>query len=221
MSGFVPLQKTGSFQAGVLGVPQSAEFSPASPDLDSVDNEAEAVADEGSVLPQSVEELEALLTEVREQARLDAESALVSVREGLKVEREQVSRLCDQMSSARARWTTEVRNVLGELVVVGVRQVVSDSAELQSDLIRDRLAEVGERLLSEQNVILRVRPEDAELVRTVIGNREGWQIVADSDLSGGVLAETEGGKVDATLGAAMTGLAEAVQVWQGEGVGEE
>ena len=103
---------------------------------------------------------------------------------------------------------------------MGVRQVVSDSAELQADLIRDRLVEV-ERLLSEQHVILRVRPEDEELARTVIGNREGWQIVADSDLSGGVLAETEGGKVDATLGAALTGLTEAVQAWQGEGSGEE
>ena len=218
MSGFVPLQKSGSFHAGVLGVAEGCaeEASPVSAAV-----APEAAQDEDSTLPRSVEELEALLTEVREQTRIDAEAALDSVRAQLETEREQLNRLCEQMNTARSNWTNEVRNVLGELVVVGVRQVVSDSAELQADLIRDRLAEVGERLLSEQHVTLRVRPEDEDVARTVIGNREGWQIVADSDLSGGVLAETEGGKVDATLGAALTGLTEAVQVWQGEGPGEE
>ena len=120
-----------------------------------------------------------------------------------------------------ARLAQLLDDLLGELVVVGVRQVVSESAELQAELLRDRLADVGERLLSEQHVILRVRPEDEELARSVVGEREGWQVLADSDLGGGVLAETEGGKIDATLGAAITGLTEAVQVWQGEGVGEE
>ena len=35
------------------------------------------------------------------------------------------------------------------------------------------------------------------------------------------IAETESGKVDATLGAAISGLAESVQEWQSEGVHEE
>ena len=162
-----------------------------------------------------------MLEAVREETRLEVEGVVQDVRASLSQEHEQVERLLNQVEKSRSAWTQEVRNVLGELVVVGVRQVVTESAELQADLIRDRLGEVGERLLSEQHVILRVRPEDQDLARAMIGNREGWQIVPDSDLSGGVLAETEGGKVDATLGAALTGLAESVQGWQDEGMGEE
>ena len=218
MSGFVPLQKSGTFQAGVLGSPEGVIETTVA---QTVDTEATPASNDDAVLPRSVEELEALLAEAREQARIDAEAGLASVREDLAAERGQLVLLCEQMNSARLNWTSEVRNLLGELVVVGVRQVVSESAELQAELLRDRLADVGERLLSEQHVILRVRPEDEELARSVVGEREGWQVLADSDLGGGVLAETEGGKIDATLGAAITGLTEAVQVWQGEGVGEE
>jgi len=224
MSSFVPLQKSSPFHAGVLGPGETGPVSEELPEQaqEAVEAGSEADAEvEGIRLPQTEEELEALLMEAREQARTDAEAALVSIRESLQNEQSRVERLCERMDAARTSWGNEVRNVLGELVVVGVRQVVNESADLQADLIRDRLSEVGERLLGEQHVILRVRPEDEALARTMIGDREGWQILPDSDLSGGVLAETEGGKVDATLGAAITGLAEAVQGWQDEGVGEE
>jgi flagellar biosynthesis/type III secretory pathway protein FliH len=173
------------------------------------------------VLPTTIEELDVVLDEVRAEARADAESALVTVRAALQAEQDQLVRLREKMEASRALWAEEVRNMLGELVVVGVRQVVSDSADLQADLLRDRFAEVGERLIGEQKVIVRVRPEDEDAARALVGDREGWQVVPDSDLSGGVIAETDGGKVDATLGAALMGLTDAVQNWQSEGVGEE
>lgn len=224
MSGFVPLQKAGSFQArmfktdadAVGAAPPVPTSQPDNPPVEAHQEEAEGLG-----LPATVEELEALLEAVREETRIQVEGDIEDVRASLVQEREQVARLLEQVAQSRAEWTNEIRNVLGELVVVGVRQVVTESAELQTALIRDRLGEVGERLLSEQNVILRVRPADEDLARAMIGEREGWQIIPDSDLSGGVLAETEGGKVDATLGAALTGLAESVQGWQDEGIGEE
>jgi len=76
-------------------------------------------------------------------------------------------------------------------------------------------------LIGEQQVMVRVRPEDEDTARALIGGREGWTVVLDTDISGGIVAETESGKVDATLGAAISGLAESVQEWQSEGVHEE
>ncbi len=227
MSGFVPLQKARAFQAGIMK-PEDGMGLPASDAVDLADQVesdlSDSVEDTGTsepVLPATPEELDVLLEEVRSAARLDAEGALETVREALQAERDQLVRLREQIESSRAMWAEEVRNMLGELVVVGVRQVVTDSADLQVEMLRDRFAEVGERLIGEQNVIVRVRPEDEETARSLLGDREGWQIVPDADLSGGVIAETDGGKVDATLGAALTGLTDAVQGWQGEGVGEE
>ena len=88
-------------------------------------------------------------------------------------------------------------------------------------MLRDRFAEVGERLIGEAEVVVRVRPQDEAAARALLGGRDGWTVVPDADISGGLVAETESGKVDATMGAAVAGLTEAVQTWQAEGVGEE
>jgi flagellar biosynthesis/type III secretory pathway protein FliH len=229
MAGFVPLQKASAFSAGVMGPGEGVALPSEAPPVPSTTAEESGLSADGehdlgvmeSVLPSTVEELESVLEEVRAEARVDAESALATIREELQAEKEQLVRLREKIDASRALWAEEVRNMLGELVVVGVRQVVSDSADLQTDMLRDRFAEVGERLIGEQNVIVRVRPEDEEAARALVGDRDGWQVVPDADLSGGIVAETDGGKVDATLGAALTGLTDAVQSWQGEGVGEE
>lgn len=218
MSGFVPMQGTRGFNAGVIGDGEdSPQVKPLQGDLASgVTDEEPAVQ-----LPESAEELEALLEEAKSQARADAQAVLADVRAELAVEREQLEALMERVSEGRRAWGNEVRNVLGELVVVGVRQVISESATLQTELLRDRFAEVGERLIGEQEILIRVRPEDEEAARSLVGGRDGWTVVPDSDISGGVIAETEAGKVDATLGAALSGLADSVQEWQSEGVGEE
>ena len=126
MSEFVPLQKSSSFQAGILN-PGDAMGEPSSEFTAAVD-EAEPPTDDSvqdrdeseAVLPATIEELEAVLDEVRSTARSDAEGALETVREALQAERDQLVRLRDKIESSRSAWAEEVRNMLGELVVVGV-----------------------------------------------------------------------------------------------------
>ena len=218
MAAFTPMQGAGGFQVGLIGGsqrPSSArEVEPAAQDVVS---ETEA----SSPLPETPEELEAMLEDARKKAREDATIVLAEDRAALKQEREQLMRVVEDIETSRSAWADEVRNVLGELVVVGVRQVVSESAELQEAMLRDRFAEVGERVIGEAEVVVRVRPQDEAAARALIGGRDGWTVVPDADISGGLVAETESGKVDATMGAAVAGLTEAVQTWQAEGVGEE
>ena len=218
MAAFTPMQGAGGFQVGLIGGSQrpspAREAEPAAQDVVS---ETEA----SSPLPETPEELEAMLEDARKKAREDATIVLAEDRAALKQEREQLMRVVEDIETSRSAWADEVRNVLGELVVVGVRQVVSESAELQEAMLRDRFAEVGERLIGEAEVVVRVRPQDEAAARALLGGRDGWTVVPDADISGGLVAETESGKVDATMGAAVAGLTEAVQTWQAEGVGEE
>lgn len=212
------MQGAAGFQAGLMGegprpTPQPGPGAPVSASEEATEPE--------SPLPSSVEELEAMLEDARQKAREDASLVLADDRAALQREREQMVRLIESVEGSRSAWGDEVRNVLGELVVVGVRQVVGESAELQEAMLRDRFAEVGERLIGETEVVVRVRPEDEASANALLGGREGWTVVPDSDISGGIVAETEAGKVDATMGAAVAGLTEAVQTWQSEGVGEE
>ncbi|MEC8194603.1 MAG: FliH/SctL family protein [Myxococcota bacterium] len=170
-------------------------------------------------LPSTMDELAALLDAAREEVRSEMNAELATASSALERERARVGSLVAAIETARSEWTSEVRSVLGELVVAGVRSVVCESADLQQDMLRDRFAVIGERLISEQTMVIRVRPDDADFAQSMIGDREGWKLVPDDSLSGGLVAETEGGRVDASLGSAITGLAESVQSWQDEGSG--
>ncbi|MGB0639587.1 MAG: FliH/SctL family protein [Myxococcota bacterium] len=223
MSDFVPMSGSGGFRLGLVsGADGASNKTSAATHEDAQVEESNQSPDEDAVrLPSTPEELDALLEEVRHQTRIDIEAVLADDRRSLATEREQIGRVIETLHQTREQWKTEVRNMLGELVMVGVRQVVSDSVELQADMLRDRFAEVGERLIGEQDVLIRVRPDDEAIAKEFVGGREGWTVVCDPDMSGGLVAETASGKVDATMGAAMAGLADSVQEWQSEGAGEE
>ena len=221
MSGFVPIRPKAPFSAGVVG--GAAEGSSPSSAVPSDDVHAAVSAPEGVIagvsLPTTMDELAALLDAARDEIRVEMSVELATAATALEQEQSRVRSLVSAIDASRSEWSSEVRNVLGELVVAGVRSVVSESAELQQEMLRDRFAVIGERLISEQTVVIRVRPEDADFARNLIGDREGWQLIPDDALSGGLVAETDGGRVDASLGSAVTGLAESVQSWQDEGSG--
>ena len=218
MSGFVPMRGARPFSSGAL----EGEKAPGSkPEPDGSAEDASSLPEPSATLPDTEEALDVLLDGVREQARADAGAVLAGLREEIESERQQLVGLQQCLIEGRRAWADQVRNMLGELVVVGVRQVVSESASLQEELLRDRFAVIGERLIGQQDILIRVRPEDEETARALVGDREGWKIVTDADLGGGAVAETEAGKIDATLGAALSGLTDSVREWQSEGVGEE
>lgn len=218
MSGFVPFRQNAPFKAHLVerGSASAVDSQPAESTVEErADQVAETPASEPEDgLPKSAEELEALLTAVRAEARDSAEAALGTLREEIEAERAAVTCMMDNIDRARHEWAKEVRSQLGEVLVVGVRQIVSESATLQSEALKQRISEVGERLIGEQMVVLRVPTADVEAAKEMIGEREGWQVVGDDALTaGGCVAETEGGQVDATMGAAMAGLSSSVKDW--------
>jgi flagellar biosynthesis/type III secretory pathway protein FliH len=222
MSRFVPIRTDSGFRAGVVaGAEQPAKAVPGDNDVLVAGDVAADEAPEGTTLPATEAELQELLEQALIKGREAAELALADTRVEVEAERARLNQLRDTIDASRAKWAEDVRSVLGEVVMVGVRSVISESVTLQEQLLNDRFAEVGERLIGEQNVLVRVRPEDADAARALVGDRPGWKVVPDPDLSGGVVAETGGGKVDASLGSALAGLAESVQDWQAEGMGEE
>jgi flagellar biosynthesis/type III secretory pathway protein FliH len=222
MSGFVPIRTRSGFHPGVVpGAEPPTEAVADAPDELGADGERQDGQPEGPTLPATEDELQELLESTFNQGREAAELALSDTRVEVEAERERLIRLRDSIDASRTKWSEDVRSVLGEVVMVGVRSVISESATLQEQLLQDRFAEIGERLIGEQTVLVHVRPEDEDAARALVGERSGWKVVPDPDLSGGVVAETEGGKVDASLGSALAGLADSVQDWQAEGMGEE
>jgi len=233
MSDFVPFRQSARFEAGLVGsIPGGSPGSKADgrktadPDMmgdgpgDPGSPIAEAVAEDG--LPKSQAELDALIEAALAEAKSTAEAELAELQAAVEAERTALACLIDNVDDARVTWAREVRAQLGEVVLVGVRQIVAESAELQSVALQQRIAEVGERLIGEQQVFLRVRSGDAELAKNLVQDRDGWSIVVDDELvAGGCIAETEGGQIDATMGAAFSGLSGSVKEWMDGAEGDE
>ena len=220
MSGFTPIRTAAAFHAGLAGeVGREPSVQPSASSVadNSAADEGAAPEEGAATLPSTLEELEALLDEARQEARAESEAAVAEVQMAAKAQRDELDDIINRVESARLNWSAEVRSLLGELVMVGVRTVVSESVDLQEAMLRDRFAEVGERLVGERQVVVHVRPQDVDTARQILGDREGWQVVPSEEISGGLVAETEGGKIDASMGSALTGLAESVQSWQAEG----
>ena len=150
-----------------------------------------------------------------ERARADREIAAA------KAEAASAQRIAQDLASAlelhRQHFANEAREHLGALMLVGLERLVGEVPELLGAHLRARCAEVAEHLVGAQNVVLRVSPRDATLARALVGEREGWRVVADGRLSGGCVAESDGGSMDASLTAAMEGLRQAISAWQAEG----
>jgi len=235
MAGFIPLRQDADFQVGLMGAqgadesppdgaaaveppsaqgPESVASPPAGADL----TDASA-----STQPEIPEGMEDLLREAEERGRANAAAVLDEERATLQAERVALTCLIDSIDQAKLDWSAEVRGKLGEVLVVGLRQLVSESTTLQAAALKQRISEVGDRLIGEEQVLLKVRSQDVALAKELLGDREGWQIVPDDTLAGGgCVAETEGGKVDATMGAAVAGLSGAVRDWiSGTGGDEE
>lgn len=220
MSGFIPIRAAAAFNAGLAGdAGRDRSVEPSMPSVDdgAVSDEAVGSDDNATPLPSTLEELEVLLEEARQEARAESEAAVAEMQAAAQSQRDELDDIINRVESARLNWSAEVRSLLGELVMVGVRTVVSESVDLQEAMLRDRFAEVGERLVGERQVVVHVRPQDVDSARQILGEREGWQVVPSEEISGGLVAETEGGKIDASMGSALTGLAESVQSWQAEG----
>ncbi len=165
-------------------------------------------------LPCSVDELAQLVEAAAAEARDAAQAVMQEERTQMAEDKAALERLAVDIEQARIRWAKDVREHLGELLLTGVRQVVGDSAKLQTNALRERLVEVGQRLVGEREVIVRVRPADVDIAETMLADRSGWTVMVDDTVGpGGCVAETDAGKIDATMGAAVSGVATAVREW--------
>lgn len=121
----------------------------------------------------------------------------------------------------RQELAAEARQQTGALVVAAIRKLCGTLPEALDALILDRVSAAAEALVGAAEVVLRVRPEDVQAAKDILGGREGWRVVADADLDGGCVAQSASGTVDGSLNATMAALDDAVGAWRAErGEGE-
>ena len=157
-------------------------------------------------------ELEAQLAE--QQATWDAErTELTEELQQLKDREAQVERLLLDAEAAQVEHNRETRHRLGEVIVRTLKHLAGPALVAPEELLTDRLNEVSRALVTEQDVTVRVRPEDVEFAQAFLAEHENWKVVSDENVDMGALAETESEQLDATIAGALASVEEAVRAW--------
>jgi hypothetical protein len=133
---------------------------------------------------------------------------------------EVLTRALDGIDEMRSAWARETRECLAPLVSGTLARLVESIPDNLEALVENRLALVLERFVAEKVVTIRVRPEDEARIREIVGQREGWTIVADPQIKGGLKAGSPSGQIDGTLERALEGIHSGIDEWLREGRGE-
>ncbi len=228
MADFVPM----------FGVPKArpeefkpASFAPATEFVSLYDQvsrkggEPDFVPDLGSDLEAEAEEpdLEQLLQEARAagaaEARAEARGREAELRrevEALRQELETVSAAAEGIGRVRAEALQQAGNDLAALVLAMARKVVGDALALNPEALEGVVREALDKMPDEDDVVVRARPEELELLQRRLRLQGSVRMVSDPELEGGCIVSAGFSEIDASLDAAMEGLSEAVYTWRME-----
>lgn len=168
----------------------------------------------------TMEEVEQLIAEAEARGRAmgeaDAAAAVAAVEARATEELARMQAVVDGVQAYREALAAEARDACGKLVVQALRRVAMRTPEVLDAVLEARCAEVAENMVGAGTVTVRVHPDDVKLAGRLLGERAGWSIVGDRDVKGGCVAQSEAGRMDASLDAGLDAIQEAVKAWRAE-----
>lgn len=121
--------------------------------------------------------------------------------------------LIAEVARARREAVEQAAVDVAELVLGLARKVAGDALTVHPDalpgLVRGALAELPD----EDEVTIRVAPDQVERVRAVLPEPHRGRVVAAPDIDVGCVVETRHVAIDATLGAAVDAITAATAAW--------
>jgi len=208
MSSFSPIQTIPRGFAATL-IP-AASAAPRAAEV-----EVEEVEDTGPVThtPEELaEHVAAAEARGREAARAEVAAELAAMSEKVALAGE----LVGQLDAAAAAQAEEARAQVGPLILEVLQRLVGELEVFQDLSLSHAFGEVAGRMVGEREVVVRVCPAQVSLAKSLIVDRPGWTVRKDPAIKAGLRIETERGRVDATLGAALENIEAAVEAWQSE-----
>lgn len=169
-------------------------------------------------------DLETLVLAAREQGASEVRAQLQGQIDELQAqlaqvaaERDALAQLDDALHSFRAEAREQAVDDVVQLALAMTRRIVGESMALHPDALPGVVQGVLEQLPSEDEVVVKVRPEDAAAIETRLRGRRGVKVGVDSNIDAGCVVEATFGTIDATLDTAMEGLERAVREWREDG----
>ena len=168
----------------------------------------------------TADEVEAMLAAAEARGRAageaDAAAAVAAVEALASEELERMQAVVDGVEAYREQLAQEARDACGKLVVQSLRRVAMRTPEVLDAVLEARCAEIAENMVGAGKVSIRVHPDDLKLAGRLLGERDGWSLVGDRSIKGGCIAESEAGRMDASLDAGLDAIQDAVKAWRAE-----
>jgi len=159
------------------------------------------------------QDLEVLLAEAREEGaasvRDEAEARINEMQATL----DALAPALDEVARVRTDALRQASQDLGALVLTVCRRVLGDSLAVHPDALANVVSQAVANLPDEDDVRIRVNPDDVPRVRDALPDRLEDHVESDPTVTAGCKVESRHAAIDATLAAAVEGIEGAVQSW--------
>jgi flagellar biosynthesis/type III secretory pathway protein FliH len=145
-----------------------------------------------------------------ERAKLEMKPEL----DRLTAENEQLRDLVEQLLERNRVSEARLGDQVAELVLGVSGRVIGDALATNPRALREVLRVAMERFPVQGELRVRCPPDRVDQVQSWVAGQKGATVIGDDAVSQGVIVESGGASVEATLGAALTGLEAAVRAWQ-------
>jgi flagellar assembly protein FliH len=125
----------------------------------------------------------------------------------------QIEPLVDELGAFRYKMIRQSSEDLAEMALHMARRVVGETLAVRPQALRKLVADALERLPGEDEVTIRVRPEDLSVIENHLPTRRTVRLIGDEELEGGCVVTAQCGEVSASVDAAFQGLRAAVEDW--------
>lgn len=126
---------------------------------------------------------------------------------------EKLEPLIHELGAFRTKMIRQSAEDLSEMAMHMARRVVGETLAVRPQALRKLVTDALERLPGEDEVTIRVRPEDLSVIENSLPTRRSIRLIGDEDLEGGCVVTAQCGEVAASVDAAFQGLRAAVEDW--------
>ena len=140
-------------------------------------------------------------------------AAISAENERLSALGEKIEPLIHELGAFRNKMIRQSAEDLSEMAMHMARRVVGETLAVRPQALRKLVADALERLPGEDEVTIRVRPEDLSVIENSLPTRRSIRLIGDEDLEGGCVVTAQCGEVAASVDAAFQGLRAAVEDW--------
>lgn len=158
-------------------------------------------------------DLDALLAEARAEGAAEARAELQAERAELEATAAALSPALAAAEGAHREALQQAAEDIGRVLLVLAEQAIGESLAVHPDALIAVVKQALSTLPDDDELRIRVGPDDADRVRAALPERFRPAVVGDAAVQAGCRVEARHASIDATLDAAVAGTKAAIQTW--------